>query len=97
MERFLTIREAARELEVSEDNVLSLVKKDRVIAYSLGGECIRLRKEDVVRLKESFWTQPLKEGKAKGTLLHLLKSSGFFLVLTGICIGIGYYILRFLL
>ncbi len=97
METFLTIREVARELNVSEDNVLSLVKKERVSAYRIGGEYIRLRREDVLQLKDAFWTEPLpKEKKGRG-LWQWVKNSSIFFLLTAVCLGLGYYILQYLL
>lgn len=97
METFLTIREAARELEVSEDNLMSLVRREKVHAFRIGGEYIRLRKDDVSKLKDTFWTQPLDEEAPEKSFLSFLKSSSLFVLLTAVCVGLGYYVINYLL
>lgn len=50
--KLITLREASDELGISEKELIDLAKQNKVPSYQLGGEFLRFRKEDLLRVKK---------------------------------------------
>jgi len=53
-EKFLTVRDVASILGVSEKEVVELVEKGSLSAYRIGGVYLRFKKEQVMEFKKNF-------------------------------------------
>ena len=82
MKIFFTVREVAHHLKINEDDVMTLIKEGKVSAYHLGGECLRLRREDILK-----WTPPLFPLDTPSEVTSSYKKPLlFFFSITGLCI-----------
>jgi excisionase family DNA binding protein len=50
---YVTVREASQILGVSEGKLMSLVDEKKLQAYKIAGQYLRLKREDVARIKSS--------------------------------------------
>ena len=50
-EKLITVREASLELGISEKKIIELADKNSIPSYRLGGEFLRFRKEEILRLR----------------------------------------------
>lgn len=51
-ERFISVRDAAQLLGVSEKKIIDLVDEGKITAYKIGGQYLRLNKDQVEALKD---------------------------------------------
>jgi len=52
-EKFISVRDAAQTLGVSEKRIIDLVDDGKITAYKIGGQYLRLSKEQIDSLKDS--------------------------------------------
>ncbi len=52
-EKFISVRDAAQILGVSEKKIIDLVDEGQIPAYRIGGQYLRLKKEQIEGLKDS--------------------------------------------
>jgi excisionase family DNA binding protein len=52
-EKFISVRDAAQILGVSEKRVIDLVDEGKITAYKIGGQFLRLNNEEIQGLKDS--------------------------------------------
>ncbi len=52
-EKFISVRDAAQFLGVSEKKIIDLVDEGKLSAYKIGGQYLRLNKEQIESLKNS--------------------------------------------
>lgn len=52
-EKFISVRDASLILGVSEKTILDLVDEGKITAYQIGGQFLRLNKEQIENLKNS--------------------------------------------
>lgn len=52
-DQFITVREAAQTLGISEKKVMDLVEENRLRAYKIAGQFLRLKKSEVLQLQTS--------------------------------------------
>ncbi len=52
-EKFISVRDAAQILGVSEKTIIDLVDDNKIPAYKIGGQYIRLNREQIEGLKDS--------------------------------------------
>jgi excisionase family DNA binding protein len=50
---YVTVREASQILGVSEGRLMSLIDEKKLQAYKIAGQYLRLKREDVARIKSS--------------------------------------------
>jgi len=50
---YVTVREASQILGVSEGKLMSLIDEKKLMAYKIAGQYLRLKREDVTRIKAS--------------------------------------------
>ena len=60
-EKLMTIREVAKYLEITEEEVKKLVDDGEIMAYKIGGSFLRFRKEQVDAVKEEIDEVEAKE------------------------------------
>lgn len=51
--QYITLREAAQMLGISEGKITSLIDEKKLIAYRIAGQYLRLKREDVENIKVS--------------------------------------------
>lgn len=51
-EKLITVREASKELGISEKELIDLAKQDKIPSYKIGGEFVRFRKDDLLKVKK---------------------------------------------
>jgi len=57
-EQYISVREAAQVLGVSEKRIMDLIEGDQLIAYRIANQFLRLRKTDVLKLQTSGSVEP---------------------------------------
>lgn len=50
-DQFITVREAAQTLGISEKKVMDLIEETRIQAYRIAGQFVRLKKSEVLSLQ----------------------------------------------
>lgn len=50
-DQFITVREAAQTLGISEKKVMDLIEESRIQAYRIAGQFLRLKKSEVLSLQ----------------------------------------------
>lgn len=50
--KLITLREASEELGISEKELIDLAKENKVPSYKIGGEFLRFRREDLLKVKK---------------------------------------------
>ena len=53
-ERLLTTREASQLLGISEKEIIELANQGKIPAYRVGGEFLRFRQEEILKIKNKF-------------------------------------------
>jgi len=53
-ERLLTTREVSQLLGISEKEVIDLANQGEIPAYRVGGEFLRFRQEEILKIKNKF-------------------------------------------
>jgi len=53
-ERLLTTREVSQLLDISEKEVIDLANQGKIPAYRVGGEFLRFRQEEILKIKSKF-------------------------------------------
>ncbi|MDP2939000.1 MAG: helix-turn-helix domain-containing protein [Candidatus Omnitrophota bacterium] len=56
-EKFISVREASQILGVSEKTIIDLVNENKIPAYKIGGQYLRLNKEQIESLKNSGFVE----------------------------------------
>jgi len=51
--QYITVRETAQLLGISEKKVMDLVEEKRLLAYRIAGQFLRLKKSEVLTLKQT--------------------------------------------
>jgi excisionase family DNA binding protein len=62
-EKMLTLRELSDHLGVGEDKVIALVDEGVIIAYRIGGELLRFRKDQIDAIRSEIETRLKEAGK----------------------------------
>ena len=53
--RLITLREASEILNIPENEIIDLAKANKIPHYFIGGEFIRFRKDDLLRVKDNLY------------------------------------------
>ena len=61
--KFLTIREVAEELRITEQEVIDLAEAGKIPAYKIGGVYLRFKPEHVQEAKQRISRTPQEKGK----------------------------------
>jgi excisionase family DNA binding protein len=63
--KFLTVKEVAEELNIAEDEVVSLAENGKIPAYKIGGVYLRFKPENVQEAKRILSRAPKEKIKQK--------------------------------
>ena len=78
--RLITLKEASDILGITEKNLKSLIKKQKISVYNVGGECWRFYKQDILRLKKDFFCfQNQDVNNADRKLKQSLRNNDFYI------------------
>ncbi|MFC1548430.1 helix-turn-helix domain-containing protein [Candidatus Omnitrophota bacterium] len=64
-EKMLTLQELAEYLQVSEDKIIALVDEGVIVAYKLGGELLRFRREQIDAIRSEINSRARENEKAE--------------------------------
>ena len=56
---YVTVREAAQMLGLPDGKIMSLIEEKKLMAYRIAGQYLRLKRDDVVALRDSGNENPL--------------------------------------
>ena len=96
-DQYISVREAAQILGVSEKKIMDLIDEKKLIAYRIANQFLRLKKTDVTGLQRDGsiipeqTAQPYTVGEKIGDFFAF---NDFYLVCTGIIIVLIYIILN---
>src|SRR3989338_8814883 len=96
--QYITVRETSQILGISEKKVMDLVEENKLQAYRIAGQFLRLRKSDVMGMKNSG-TVVNEAVQYRYTSLERMKDffyfNDFYLIATAIIATLLYIIFNF--
>ncbi|HQO59111.1 MAG TPA: helix-turn-helix domain-containing protein [Candidatus Omnitrophota bacterium] len=96
--QYISVRETAQILDITEKQVMDLIEKKQLIAYRIANQFLRLKKSEVVGLRTQGQVPQEKETNHPYTSLERVQDffyyNDFYLVCFLIVLGLLYYIFR---
>ena len=96
-EKLITTREASRILNISERDVIDLAQANVLPHFSVAGEYVRFKKEDILqnraKIRKKFRSNVPKSRKWEA-LHEFFYFNDFYIICTGIIVALLWVILR---
>ena len=95
--KLILFKQASEILGITEKNLQSLVKKQKIPVYKLAGEILRVYSKDVYKLKEQFFIiQKPKQIQKTTQFRQLIINNDIYILLVVLSIGLGVYIYKYI-
>ncbi|HPN57018.1 MAG TPA: helix-turn-helix domain-containing protein [Candidatus Omnitrophota bacterium] len=96
--QYISVRETAQILDITEKQVMDLIEKKQLIAYRIANQFLRLKKSEVVALRGQGHVPQEKESSYPYTSLERVQDffyyNDFYLACLLIILGLLYYIFK---
>ncbi|MBD3245759.1 MAG: helix-turn-helix domain-containing protein [Candidatus Omnitrophica bacterium] len=95
-EKLLTTREASQQLKLSEKELIDLARTGLIPHFKLGGEFLRFKQQDIVRIRREIkkYNLPHRKVQRWERIKEFLYFHDFYLIASALIIGLLWILIR---